>query len=737
VHRGASSTTDAGRRCLKASEPPSEECGADNRRLDLSYSSSSSSGEDEELSDNKGNRNGGAARATAAARSGRTVTTGRRRMTRSGWDVEVCLGSRNSGRTDCEEDGDAGDRRGGRGRRRRRHRPDAIAYQSFAILQCSAPALVSHLVPISRHENKEAKEEDKVEDDVDSASHRSRRRRNRSAAAHGEEPDPIYRLSLPNASPDDWRLLEPFLQPPTLAPTEFGVHTATLTPQHLVLLPWFVQLQLHVLLQQSDEILSRIAWDSHQDPVQELLVWSHIAHAAHLQRTSTQACHAWQRLLSPASTECNHTQKHNPQPHGITPVVRLADDLEALASLCRLLEVWDVGRRHLWIHLARYLPHDLDVSHVDDKDMLLLKNPLLPYLIREGIYRHCAEVSITSYPHDARDGTDSKFLRAEPSAPEPIDDASILSNRSSIGRTLLPLHPLARAASTGGRSSTVTFAGTNAPGRRRDRHQTSKARDSVDEIGEWQASFEQWFRWLVPMTQDEFDDVAADIVYCPSSMASSVVNEDDDNDHEAFGPEGSVASSTPLADILAKIPADRLQWLEEIWRRLQEPPILPPLPTSDAQDSLDRAAPTSDRQRSVAHSDSPPKRTARRRESRLAADFSTPPRSSRNATTQYPGSPGTTEPSTSRSEQSSASATAASIARLRRYSSPNRSASPRRKSVATPGSCSATSSYCSKNDESNSSTLSTHPLNTSADGSEETSYSSIGVVRAKTRTFYC
>jgi hypothetical protein len=740
VNQVAPSRTDAAHhRCLIAPEQPSGECGGnDNLRLDLSYSSSSS-GEDEELNDNKGSLNGGAIRAAAPAPIGRTVT-----RRRSGWDVEVCLGGQHLGRSDREEDCKDDDRRGGRVRRRRwRHCPDAIAYQSFAILQCSAPALVPHLVPISRLE-KEKKDFDHIEDDDgDSASHRSERRtRNRSAASHGKEPDPIYRLCLPNASLDDWRLLEPFLQPPTLAPTEFGVPTATLTPQHLVLLPWFVQLQLHVLWEQSDEILSRIAWDSHQDPVQELLVLSHIAHAAHLQRTSVQACHAWQRLLSPASNEGNHTQQRHPQPHGGPPVVRLADDLEALASLCRLLKVWDMGRRHLWIHLVRYVPHDLDVFHVDDKDLLLLKNPLLPYLIREGIYKHCAEVCITRHPHDASDAVDPTFLRPQPAPPEPLDDASILSNRSTIGRTLLPLHPLARAASTGGRSSSVTFAGTQAPGRRRhDRQHKSEPRDSVDEVGEWQASFEQWFRWLVPMTQDEFDDVAADIVYCPSSMASSVVidGDDHDNEHEAFGQEGaSDASSTPLADILAKIPADRLQWLEEIWRRLQEPPILPPLPTSDAQDSPDRAAPTSARQRSVAHSDSLPKRTARRRESRLAAECSTPPRSSRNATTQYPGSPGTREPSTSRSEQSSASAPAASIARrLRRHASPGRSASPRQKSVATPGSCSATSSYCSKNDESNSSTLSTHPLNTSADGSEETSYSSIGVVRAKTRTFYC
>jgi hypothetical protein len=751
AHRLASSRsrTDANHhRPLKVSEPPSAECGGDNDddkcRLDLSYSSSSD--EDEEKTNNKVSRNGGKARALAAAPapSGRTATTRRR----SGWDVEVCLGGQRTARSD-REDGEDDDRDGGRGRRlrrRRRHRPDAIAYQSCAILQCSAPALVPHLVPISRRENKETKEEEEEDeaevDDGDSASHlSSRRTRNRSAAAsHGKEPDPIYRLCLPNASLDDWRLLEPFLQPPTLAPTEFGVHTATLTPQHLVLLPWFVQLQLHVLWEQADDILSRIAWDSHSDPVQELLVWSHIAHAAHLQRTSVQACHAWQRLLSPASNEGNRAQQRHPQPHGGPPVVRLAYDLEALASLCRLLEAWDVGRRHLWIHLVRYVPHDLDVFHVDDKDVLLLKNPLLPYLIREGIYKHCAEVCITRHPRDAIDATDPKFLCSEPTVPGPPDVASILSNRSTIGRTLLPPHPLARAASTGGRSSAVTSTGKPASGLRHDRHHTSEPRDSVDEVGEWQASFEQWFRWLVPMTQDELDDVAADIVYCPSSLASSVVNDGDDHDieHEAFGPEGaSVASSTPLADILAKIPADRLQWLEEIWRRLQEPPILPPVPTSDAQDSPARAAPISGRQRSVARSDLPPRRTGRRRGSRPAADCSTPPRSFRNATTQYPGSPGTTEHSTRRSEQSLASASATSIARLRRYASPDRSASPLQKSVATPGSWSATSSYCSKNDESNSSTLSTHPLNTSADGSEETSYSSIGVVRAKTRTFYC
>jgi hypothetical protein len=496
-----------------------------------------------------------------------------------------------------------------------------------------------------------------------------------------------YLLDLPSARPADWRLLEPFLQPPTV-----GGNFNTLTPRHLVLLPWFLQLELRVLVERSDDILSRVGWDPSADPFRELLVRSGIARdagggGAALARTSREVCRAWTRALSlegAGRDDDNDGAAYQPNP----AFGRLADDLQSLASLCELLSSWPFGREELWIHLVRYLPPDLDVFSKDPAKGAaeILRNPLLPYLLRDGMHRHCGPAV----------------------APDlPAAESSSAASRAA---------PASRAPSAASEARPRDSA-ANGAAAARDRRAPGLGADASD----WQSSLEEWFRWLVP-TQEDCDEVAADIARCPSSRSEAARGE------RPGSVAGAAELAPPIPEILAQIPTDRLEWLEAIWERLRAPPVLPAAPPARLAPAEGGNAAGSFRPRS-------PGRPSRRRPCRRAgekaparlsspgrgpcADPATPPRPRRcdggdsrpdgsRRSCASPYSPCST-PSTARSSSPSGTAT----------SSPMR--------------------QCGNLDLSTSSTLSTHKRNLSGEsGCDESLFSSsVGIVRPQTRTFYC
>jgi hypothetical protein len=499
-----------------------------------------------------------------------------------------------------------------------------------------------------------------------------------------------YLLDLPSARPADWRLLEPFLQPPTV-----GGNFNTLTPRHLVLLPWFLQLELGVLVERSDDILSRVVWDPSADSFRELLVRSGIARdaggggAAVLVRTSKEVCRAWTRALSlegAGRDDDNDGAVYHPNP----AFVRLADDLQSLASLCELLSTWSFGREELWIHLVRYLPPDLDVFSKEPAKGAaeILRNPLLPYLLRDGMHRHCG--------------------------PMVAPDLFPAENSSAASRAAPASRAPSAMSEAGPRDSAVS--GAAAP---RDRRAPGLGADASD----WQSSLEEWFRWLVP-TQEDCDEVAADIARCPSSRSEAARGE------RPGSVAGAAELASPIPDILAQIPTDRLEWLEAIWERLRAPPVLPSPPPAELAPAEGGSGAGSFRPRSSGRSS---RRRPRRRADEKAparpgspgcgsfADPATPPRTRRcdgddslragsRRSCASPCSPCST-PSTARSSSPSSSGTATS--------------SPRRQ--------------CGNLDLSTSSTLSTHKRNLSGESACDESLfsSSVGVVRPQTRTFYC
>jgi hypothetical protein len=609
----------------------------------------------------------------------------------------------------------------------------AVLYQSSAILQYSAPALVRHLVPLAASQSSAAAARPPGNRGSDRSPHRPR-------DAGGDEPpgsgdadccpddelnmsndltaidddpddpheltsDPHedvtipppspsniqYLLDLPDARPADWRLLEPFLQPPTV-----GGNFNTLTPRHLVLLPWFLQLELGVLVERSDDILSRVGWDPSADSFRELLVRSGIARDAAgggggaLARTSREVCRAWIRALSfeGAGHDDNDGAAYHPNP----AFVRLADDLQSLASLCELLSSWPFGREELWIHLVRYLPPDLDVFSKEPAKGAaeLLRNPLLPYLVRDGMHRHCGPTV----------------------APDlfPAENSSAASRAAPASR--------APSAMSEARPRDSAVSGAAAA---HDRRPPGLGADASD----WQSSLEEWFRWLVP-TQEDCDEVAADIAHCPSSRSEAARGERPGS--VAWGP-GAAELAPPIPEILAQIPTDRLEWLEAIWERLRAPPVLPAPPPAGLAPAEGGGGAGSLRPRS-------PGRPSRRRPRRRDRDEKAPARLS------SPGRGSSADPATP--------------PRPRRYDGDSRRDGSRRSCASPHSPCSTPSTArssspssgtetssprrpCSRLDVSTSSTLSTHKRNASGEsGCDESLFSSsVGVVRPQTRTFYC
>jgi hypothetical protein len=108
----------------------------------------------------------------------------------------------------------------------------------------------------------------------------------RSASSGGDGAVFYYTCDIPHKSPEEWSALQAFLQPRS-------VTAAAITPMNLpILLPWFDQLALTVLLQECDALLSSLEWPNaaatagpRTDDLADLLLLTRSTGKAHLPKT--------------------------------------------------------------------------------------------------------------------------------------------------------------------------------------------------------------------------------------------------------------------------------------------------------------------------------------------------------------------------------------------------------------------------------------------------------------------
>lgn len=212
----------------------------------------------------------------------------------------------------------------------------------------------------------------------------------------------VFVLDLRHCLAAEFALLEPFLQPHSSRP-------AQLTYANLPhLIKWFHDLNLTVLLEQADELLSTVLFQheehhtehhgSHvKDYVRSLLLLTRIAVLLHQPRhTWTMVWQEWNRLANEV-----------PQ--------LIMDDLRVCQGFCKclkvLLEEVHIGEQvsllaeddefqveaddngesihsskypDIWITIkTRFLPNDLSV--LDQTAHELVSNPLFPFLLKQGM----------------------------------------------------------------------------------------------------------------------------------------------------------------------------------------------------------------------------------------------------------------------------------------------------------------------------------------------------------------
>jgi hypothetical protein len=193
-----------------------------------------------------------------------------------------------------------------------------------------------------------------------------------------------YYIDFSFHSADEWKVVLEFLQPRSMG-------TAALSWQVLpVVLPWFAEFQLQVLLQDIDHFLLEtvVVTQTEDDKdvpmtIHNLLLLAHIGYACGLETTKSQA-RQWLRskLLQPQHVpkeiDSNGSEDHDS--------VNLDWELSDLQLLSSVLKEFEDLRVYLWeSSLIVYLPHDLNVEDSHG----LVSNSLFPYLLREGMMQLC------------------------------------------------------------------------------------------------------------------------------------------------------------------------------------------------------------------------------------------------------------------------------------------------------------------------------------------------------------
>ena len=189
---------------------------------------------------------------------------------------------------------------------------------------------------------------------------------------HREERGRNYTLDIPNGSIKEWRVVKPFLQP-------HSVQQAVVTTRNIpILLPWFHELKLDILLKECDLLLSTLTMPL-ENPTKhdwnDIVLLAHICSLAELPQT-------WKTSLDTLQTYLAHY-----------PQV-LCTEKTNLDIFMNLMRECSEARDFLWSTLNAYLPADMFLLNEnleeDDHDVAatLVTNSLFPYLLRERLHQH-------------------------------------------------------------------------------------------------------------------------------------------------------------------------------------------------------------------------------------------------------------------------------------------------------------------------------------------------------------
>lgn len=203
-------------------------------------------------------------------------------------------------------------------------------------------------------------------------------------------------LEFPHHAPHEWKCLKKFLEP-------HAVQAAVVTADELpVLLPWFCELQLALLIKDCDSILASLSWPiSSQAVVTDLqdallavriavfddgksLPQTFAACTAVISSYLTNRPDLW--LLHKSSVVVTQPGSTKSAPRGGH---RLDTSLAVMMELGDILQ-HPAARDAIWRSVCMYLPPDLPVY---SDQAALTANPLFGYLLRQGLEMAWAEAS--------------------------------------------------------------------------------------------------------------------------------------------------------------------------------------------------------------------------------------------------------------------------------------------------------------------------------------------------------
>jgi len=202
-----------------------------------------------------------------------------------------------------------------------------------------------------------------------------------------------YRLDLQQTTIVEWQLITPFLEP-------HSVQSAVVTPSNLSqLLPWFLQLQLDILLIECDQLLVTLEFPKAHNSkgtsvsaINKSGSGPQIKDMIDIILLTEIGCLGQLNGVREASLETLESYL------ALHP--GLAVDSEALPLLMRLLKDYPPVRQRLWRRsLVRFLPSDLPIfnerKRSGEAELVVVEtmvyNPLFPFLLREGLSKAAKE----------------------------------------------------------------------------------------------------------------------------------------------------------------------------------------------------------------------------------------------------------------------------------------------------------------------------------------------------------
>lgn len=221
-----------------------------------------------------------------------------------------------------------------------------------------------------------------------------------------EEPHnvhPSWIIDFSHKKVEEWKAFYPFLEPPAKRTVSLGIHNFP------VLLPWFHEFQLPLLLHQCDTMLSSLFFPNlqqHPQPgdLQDCLLFLYAALSCNLPQTQQLGVQVLESYLRGA-------------PH-LFLLDGISTSTSSLQRLVILLQCFPHFQKQVWDpSIKRFLPPDIhacfDVDSPIGRDWML-QNPLFPFVLREGMSKYALKQSSQAAelcPESRHNSVQSDFRR--------------------------------------------------------------------------------------------------------------------------------------------------------------------------------------------------------------------------------------------------------------------------------------------------------------------------------------